>query len=86
MYAIPFICIFEGKPASLYDRINPDWVPNLSLGDTSTLASAEAAQRYHRLHARLKRCKSPEGGVDQSIAMSDQHASLQVQFWMNRMN
>ena len=43
------------------------------MGYTSTLASAEAAQRYHRLYARLKRCTSPEGGVDQSIAMSDQH-------------
>ncbi len=34
VYANPFICIFEGKPASLYDRNNPDWVPNLSLGYT----------------------------------------------------
>ncbi len=58
----------------MYDRDNPDWVPNLSLGYASSVSSSEAAAlRYHRLHARLARGKSPPCSVDQSSATIDQY-------------
>jgi len=45
------------------------------LGYASSVSSSEAAQRYHRLHARLTRGKSPQCSVDQSSAQHGQSSS-----------
>lgn len=43
--------LYTGKPATLQDCNNPDWVPTLKMGYDVPVAK-ESVERYSRLQAR----------------------------------
>ena len=49
-----FIC---GRPASLYDELNPDWLPTQNLGHNKRNESVLSTERYTRRKARLARAQ-----------------------------
>ena len=54
-----------GSPSSLWDTTNPDWVPSVSLGYTST-STASVDARYLRAKARAsKRWRVEVDGVEE---------------------
>ena len=48
----------SGKPAELYDSLNPDWLPTLHLGHTKIKPSASADDRYQRTLRKRQRVAS----------------------------
>ena len=47
------MCIIVGKPASLEDETNPDWVPYLKMGyDRHDVSDSQSLARYARVQAR----------------------------------
>lgn len=44
-----------GKPANLYDKNNPDWIPSKQMGYTTNKNLTNNMSRYQRLQNRLQR-------------------------------
>lgn len=54
----------SGKPASLYDDLNPDWLPTQNLGHSKCSKRAlVSSERYERKRARFARAQISAAGV-----------------------
>lgn len=56
----------SGKPADLFDELNPDWLPTQNLGHSKRKQSVLSEDRYQRKKARVSRVKR-ESAHDETV-------------------
>ena len=72
----------SGKPATLQDQNNPDWLPTLNLGNCKQITESKARaaeQRWERAKLReAVKCKAQEVVSDNGIAVGASGSAVDV--------